>query len=104
MEPETRAARRSGRWENTVIWGRIMKITPLVAAASIAAAAAFPAPATAQHTVVTVVGAPVGPGWVAYHDHMSRDDWDGPRYWDHPANIVAGMRGTTVITRIAAIA
>lgn len=81
-----------------------MKITPLVAAASIAAAAAFPAPATAQHTVVTVVGAPVGPGWVAYHDHMSRDDWDGPRYWDHPANIVAGMRGTTVITRIAAIA
>ena len=62
-----------------------MKITPLVVAASIVAAGAFSAPATAQRTVVAVgVGAPVGPGWVGYHDRGWHRGWDGPRYWDHP--------------------
>jgi hypothetical protein len=59
-----------------------MKIMPFVAAAGIAAAAAFSTPATAQRTVVAVgVGAPAGPGWIAYHDRAYRRGWDGPRYW-----------------------
>jgi len=61
-----------------------MKIMSLVAAAGIATAAAFSIPATAQRTVMTVGVAPVGPGWVAYHDRGWHRGWDGPRYWDHP--------------------
>lgn len=59
-----------------------MKITPLIAAAGVAAAAIFTAPATAQRTVVTVVGPPTGPGWIAYHDRGWHRGWDGPRYYD----------------------
>jgi len=61
-----------------------MKITPLIAAASIAAVAAFTAPASAQRTVVSVTaGPPVGDGWVTYHETHYDHDWDGPRYYDH---------------------
>jgi predicted amidohydrolase len=60
-----------------------MKITPLIAAAGMAAASLGMAPAHSETRTVIAVGAPVGPGWVAYHDRGWHRGWDGPRYWDH---------------------
>jgi len=57
-----------------------MKIAPFIAAV-FAAATIAGVPAHADTRTVIAIGAPSGPGWIAYHDRGRRRGWDGPRYY-----------------------